>query len=233
MATATDTDLTYEADLERWEREAAFDNPHWSAAKACIAKGNKAEAKANDFYITAGQHLKALKAAHDERGHTWDAWEALLKERVGIGKTWASELMQIADGTKTIEQFRDGAAKRMGKTRALRRVTSSPQRCGENSGKTSIDSNITTSVDSKAAPTLTIAKPCTPRRQRVFVDREDIGPASSVETERKLARLEELETENVRLRRENLALRSENDELKARLAQAPDDIPPWLRRTLP
>jgi hypothetical protein len=85
------------------------------------------------------------------------------------------------------------------------------------------------------------AKPADkPRNTPSDNSNKDVAPASSGETERKLARLEELEHENVRLRRENLALRSENDELRAalaRLAPAPDDdgldIPGWLQRSAP
>src|SRR5262249_55567113 len=45
------------------------------------------------------------------------------------GKSRASELMQIADGRKTVEQVRTNTADRTAKTRALQ---SSPLRSGEN-----------------------------------------------------------------------------------------------------
>jgi hypothetical protein len=97
--------------------------------KAHIAKGDKAKDKADQHYIAAGQHLKTLKAQH---GGTWAEWEALLKEKIGIGKSRASELMQIADGTKTLEGVRADTAERTAKTRALQ---SSPLRSGENAGE--------------------------------------------------------------------------------------------------
>jgi ParB-like nuclease domain len=49
--------------------------------------------------------------------------------------------------------------------------------------------------------------------------RDDIGPASTGEAARKLARLEELEAEVVRLRRVNLALESEVQELKSEVSR--------------
>jgi len=210
----TDTILTYEDELERGDREDALNNQHWSAAKECIAKGDKAAAKANDFHITAGQHLKVLKAAHDESGGTFAAWEALLKERVGIGKSRASELMQIADGTKTVEGIREATAE---KVRQIRAHKSSPVRTGENSG------NITTSIDTKGKQP---AKKIHAKPQKTATPREDIGQSSAGETARKLTRLEELEHENVRLRRENLALRSEIEELRAVLKAAAGDMSP-------
>jgi hypothetical protein len=97
--------------------------------KAHIAKGDKAADKAEQHYIAAGQHLKQLKAEHDGHDGTWAEWEELLKEKIGIGKSRASELMRIADGTKTIEQVRADTTERTAKTRALQ---SSPLRSGEN-----------------------------------------------------------------------------------------------------
>jgi hypothetical protein len=90
--------------------------------KAHIAKGDKAADKAEQHYIAAGQHLKTLKEQH--KG-TWDEWEALLKQRIGIGKSRASELMLIADGTKTLAQVRAESAERKQQER-LRDVTEKP-----------------------------------------------------------------------------------------------------------
>lgn len=80
--------------------------------KAHIAKGEKAAEKSEQHYIAAGLHLKELKATHTG---TWNEWEELLKTRVGIGKSRASELMQIADGRKTVESVRADTAKRVAK----------------------------------------------------------------------------------------------------------------------
>jgi len=74
-----------------------------STIRAHVAKGDKAADKAEQHYIAAGQHLKALKAAH---GGTWAEWERLLKDKVGISTGRASELMQIADGRKTLAELR-------------------------------------------------------------------------------------------------------------------------------
>jgi hypothetical protein len=92
--------------------------------KAHIEKGDRATEKAEQHYIAAGQHLKTLKAAHSG---TWAEWEALLKDKIGIGKSRASELMQIADGRKTVEQVRARTAEGMRQIRAK----TSPSRDGE------------------------------------------------------------------------------------------------------
>jgi hypothetical protein len=86
--------------------------------KALIAKGEKAAAKAEQFFIAAGQHLKTLKANH---AGSWAEWELLLKERVKISTGRASELMQIADGRKTVDEVRAGKAE------SMKRVRSSPR----------------------------------------------------------------------------------------------------------
>jgi hypothetical protein len=98
----------------------------WKLVRAHIAKGDKARDKADQHYIAAGQYLRELKTEH---AGTWAEWEALVKERAGIGKSRASELMQIADGRKTVEQVRADTAERTARTRTL---PSSPLRSGEN-----------------------------------------------------------------------------------------------------
>jgi hypothetical protein len=79
-----------------------------------IAAGDKAAQKSNDHYVAAGLHLKTPKENH---GGSWAEWEALLRDKIGIGKSRASELMQIADGRKTVEQVRADTAKRTSDTK--------------------------------------------------------------------------------------------------------------------
>ena len=98
-----------------------------STIKALVAKGDHAKAKADQFYIAAGKHLKTLKANHDKRGGSWAEWEALLRTKCGIGKSRASELMQIADGRKSVEGIRAAEAVKHKKLRD----SSSPVRTGE------------------------------------------------------------------------------------------------------
>jgi hypothetical protein len=90
--------------------------------KVHIAKGDKAADKAEQHYIAAGQHLKTLKAQH--KGN-WAEWEELLKAKIGIGKSRASELMLIADGTKTVAEIRAEKAE------SMRQLRASPPRGGE------------------------------------------------------------------------------------------------------
>jgi phage shock protein A len=97
--------------------------------KTHIAKGDKAAEKSEQHYISAGQHLKTLKAQHDDAGGKWAEWETFLKEKIGIGKSRASELMQIADGRKTVEQVQADGANRVAKHEAKK---ISPLANGEN-----------------------------------------------------------------------------------------------------
>jgi hypothetical protein len=101
------------------------------AIKAHIAKGDRAAEKSEQHYIAAGQYLKQLKDGHSG---SWEEWEELLKTKVGIGKSRASELMQIADGRKTVKGVRSETNQRKMQHREsspLRNGESSPFRNGE------------------------------------------------------------------------------------------------------
>jgi hypothetical protein len=89
--------------------------------KAHLAKAEKAEEKAFQHYGAAGSYLGWLKAKHDQRGGSWAEWEQLLKDKVGIGKSRASELMAIADGRKTPEEIRSDRRERDDRAYLLRR----------------------------------------------------------------------------------------------------------------
>ena len=194
--------------------------------KAHIAKGDKAKEKADQHYIAAGLHLKKLKAQHSG---SWREWEMLLKSKIGIGKSRASELMAIADGRKTVEQVRDSAAGRIGKTRALR-AASSPQRCGEKEANkpTPVAPGTDWLMDYMVGDAKHQGSP-EPSRGA------DIGADSTGEIERKDARIDELEAEKRRLEIRIASLEAENAELRERLEAANDDgldIPASLRRGL-
>jgi hypothetical protein len=74
--------------------------------KAHIAKGDHAKDKAEQHYISAGQHLKTLKAQHDTNGGNWAGWSELLRSKCDLSTGRASELMQIADGRTSQEKIR-------------------------------------------------------------------------------------------------------------------------------
>jgi len=71
--------------------------------KVLVEKGDKAAEKAEQFYKAAGIHIKEIKGQSED-------WEAIVREKCGIGRTRAFELMGIADGTTTVEEVRLRAA---------------------------------------------------------------------------------------------------------------------------
>ncbi len=74
--------------------------------KSCLERSNTARTRADDLLVTAGKHLLQLKSLHDASGRPWKAWVNLCKDAIGISKSRASELMQIAGGEKTPDQVR-------------------------------------------------------------------------------------------------------------------------------
>jgi hypothetical protein len=83
--------------------------------QAHVHKGHVAADKAQQHFIAAGQYLIVLKTNY---APTWQAWEAILKTKIKISTGRASELMQLADGRKNLQQIRDGKAQSVAKLRA-------------------------------------------------------------------------------------------------------------------
>jgi hypothetical protein len=168
--------------------------------KVHIAKGDRAAEKSEQHYVAAGQHLKTLKAQH---GGTWAEWEELLKDKIGIGKSRASELMFIADGTKTVEKVRADTAERTAKTRALQ---SSPLRSGENTGEPEAAADTMKAVPTKPIPSQV-------RRELEAKDAHIDELESARAYDKDLA--EELQAAKIKI----AGLESEVEELKAEIAR--------------
>jgi hypothetical protein len=108
-----------------------------------IAKGDKASDKAQQFYVAAGQHLKTLKENHTT---SWKDWERVLKEKCHLSTGRASELMQIADGRKTV------AAVRVSKAESVRKLRSRSSLRSEELSLSRDEEPIATAAISAIAP---------------------------------------------------------------------------------
>jgi hypothetical protein len=73
--------------------------------KALIEKGDRAAEKAEQFYKSAGIHIKEIKEQSED-------WETIVREQCGLGRSRAYELMAIADGRTTLEKVRAGTNER-------------------------------------------------------------------------------------------------------------------------
>src|SRR5262249_24599683 len=68
--------------------------------KALVEKGDRAAEKAEQFYKSAGIHIKEIKEQSED-------WETIVRDKCGVGRSRAYELMAIADGKTTLEKIRD------------------------------------------------------------------------------------------------------------------------------
>jgi hypothetical protein len=68
--------------------------------KALIEKGDRAAEKAEQFYKSAGIHIKEIKEQSED-------WETIVRDKCGLGRSRAYELMAIADGKTTLEKLRE------------------------------------------------------------------------------------------------------------------------------
>jgi hypothetical protein len=78
-------------------------------------RANKNREKAEQHFVAAGRYLLVLKTNYSR---DWNEWESLLRIKVKLSTGRASELMQIADGRKDLQQIRDGKAQSVARLRA-------------------------------------------------------------------------------------------------------------------
>src|SRR5262245_3451403 len=93
---------------------------HVKQGEKAKERADQARDKAEQHFIAAGQYLAMLKVTY---APTWQQWEILLRVKVGLSTSRAGELMQLADGRKSLQEVRDATAQRV---RALRFRRSSP-----------------------------------------------------------------------------------------------------------
>jgi hypothetical protein len=70
------------------------------AINALAAKHAKGEDKNEQYLISIGRHIAAIKQEHPKD------WESIVKKRCDLGRSRAYELMKIGDGTQTVEKLR-------------------------------------------------------------------------------------------------------------------------------
>src|SRR5262245_6179739 len=126
--------------------------------KAHIRQGDKAKERADQarekseqHYVAAGRYLTTLKVTY---APSWQAWENILKVKVKLSTGRASELMQLADGRKDLQQIRDATAQRVKALRASR-SSSLQAECNEEEVANDIlgqEEIATTPVEARSAP---------------------------------------------------------------------------------
>ena len=89
---------------------------------ALVEKGDRAAEKAEQFYKAAGIHIKEIKQRQPEH------WETIVRDKCGLGRSRAYELMAIADGKTTLEKVRADTNERKKAHRA--KPESVPERTG-------------------------------------------------------------------------------------------------------
>lgn len=93
---------------------------------AAKARADKQQKKSEIYYVAAGRYLAELKAHYAK---SWADWEEILKTEVKLSTGRASELMQLADGRKDLQQVRDEKAQSVRHSRA--NSSSLQRRCSE------------------------------------------------------------------------------------------------------
>jgi hypothetical protein len=88
---------------------------HVKQGEKAKERADQAREKAEQHFIAAGKYLFDLKTHY---APTWQRWEIILETKVKLSTGRASELMQLADGRKDLQQIRDGKAQSVARLRA-------------------------------------------------------------------------------------------------------------------
>lgn len=100
---------------------------HIKQGEKAKERAEQARDKAEQHFIAAGRYLTALKITY---APTWQHWETILKIKVKLSTSRASQLMQLADGRKDLRRIRDATAQRVKALRAAR-SSSLQDQCNE------------------------------------------------------------------------------------------------------
>ena len=96
---------------------------HIQSINALIEKLRRAEIKVEQYQVSIGRHIAAIKTARP------DDWEGVVKTECKLDRSRAYELMAMGDSSKTIEQTRDQANAR--KIKHRKSVRSETDNVGE------------------------------------------------------------------------------------------------------
>lgn len=90
-------------------------------------KTSKADAKAEQLWITLGIELKEAKARNKESGDL--PWAEFAKQHFNFGQSRADELIRIADGRTNVETVRASGAARVQKHAEAKSALANAGRC--------------------------------------------------------------------------------------------------------
>jgi hypothetical protein len=102
------------------------------AINALAAKHAKGENKQEQYLISIGRHVAAIKQEHPKN------WQSIVEKRCSLKRSRAYELMKVGDGTTTVEKLRLAKAESVQRSRENKKeqaaTDDSPLRSGQAGG---------------------------------------------------------------------------------------------------
>jgi hypothetical protein len=120
--------------------------------KALVEKADRAADKAEQFYKSAGIHIKEIKEQSED-------WETIVREQCGLGRSRAYELMAIADGKVTLEKVRADANERKKVHRTKSDGASVPERTEPGPINQRVTGSAEVSIEQRRAENARLADP--------------------------------------------------------------------------